>query len=290
MRPVPHLLPCRPALLVAALGLTACERVVNVTLPTETPRLVVEARIESPRSGAADVPRVRLTTTQPYFDAQQPPAARGAVVVLRDALGATLTLTESSPGEYTGPAQVIAPGRAYTLDITWGGDRYVATDTAADVAPLDSLYFALPPAGFPGTRSGLRATINFSDPGGTTNYYQWDQWINGTRVLGVDTLSFGRAIITDLGLDGRPIDGYAPYVGIVIPAGASVRLRQRGLSASAFDYFVALNEQVTNDGSPFALPSTSVRNTIRNVTTPAKRASGYFSVGRYDERTAVRSP
>lgn len=274
-------------LAVLLLSTAACERVVSVRVPSEAARLVVEARLESPRTGAAEVPRVRLTTTQAYFDAQRPPAATGAVVVLRDNAGGTVPLAETSAGEYTGPAQIIVPGRVYTLEITWGGDRYVAVDTAADVAALDSLYFALPPAGFPGRRTGLRATIDFRDPGGTTNHYLWDQWINGTRVLGADSLTFSRAVITDVGLDGRAIEGFAPYAGVVVAPGATVRLRQRGLSPTAFDYFVALNEQLSNDGSPFALPSTSVRNTIRNLTSPSRRASGYFSAGRYDERTAV---
>lgn len=264
------------------LGSTACERVVTVTVPTEAPRLVVEARLESPVSGAAEVPTVRLTTTQPYFEARPPRAASGAAVVLRDDAGGTVPLTEAAPGEYRGPARIIVPGRLYTLDITWGGDRYVASDTAADVAALDSLYFALPPAGLPGDRRGLRATIDFLDPEGTTNYYLWDLWINGSRQLG-----FSRAVISDVGLDGRPIDGFAPFGDIVVPTGATVRMRQRGLSARVFDYFATLNEQLANDGSPFAVPSSSVRSTVRNVTTPSRRASGYFSVGRYDERTAV---
>lgn len=273
-----------------AMGATACERVVSVTLPTEPPRLVVEARVESPRSGVAEVPRIRLTTTQPFFGARGAPPATGAVVVLRDALGAAIPLTEGAGGEYTGAAQVIVPGRVYTLEITWGGDLYVAVDTAADVAAMDSLFFAVPRPGGPGPRTGRRAMVNLRDPAGRANFYLWDQWVNGTRVLGADSTSFGRSVVNDIGLDGRTIRSFAPYPGVVIPPGATVRMRQRGLSASAFDFYIALNEQASNDGSPFALPPSSVRNTIRNTTTPARRASGYFSVGRYDERTAVLPP
>lgn len=266
--------------------LAACERVVTVSVPTEAPRLVVEARIESPRTGAPDVPRVRLTTTQPYFDARAATPVTGAVVLLSDGVGAPRPLTADADGAYVGAPLVVVPGRVYTLDITWDGDRLVAVDTAADVVAIDSAYFAP----IDGTANDRSATLDFRDAPGRPDRYLWDQWVDGMRVGGGDSTSRSRAIASDDGFDGRIVRGFSPYGGVAIRVGATVRLRQRGISPSVFDFYAALNDQLLNDGSPFAQPMVSVKGNVRNLSTPARRASGYFSVGRYDERTFVRRP
>lgn len=265
--------------------LTACERVVTVSLATEAPRLVVEGRIESPRDGRPDVPRVRLTTTQPYFDARPASPVTSAVVRLSDGVGPPIALTAGPAGDYVGAALTVVPGRVYTLEVTWNGDRYVAVDTAADVVAIDSLYLT-PISGTPNDR---RAELDFRDAAGRPDAWLWDQWMDGVRVRGADTTSVHRAIGTDEGLDGRIVRGFAPYGDVPVGVGVTVRVRQQGISASVRAFYVALNAQLQNDGSPFGQPSISVVGNVRNVTTPSRRASGYVSVGRYDERTVVRT-
>ena len=49
----------------------------------------------------------------------------------------------------------------------------------------------------------------------------------------------------------------------------------------------ALNDQTTNDGSPFATAPASVRGNVANRTRPAHHALGYFAASEVAERTAV---
>jgi len=284
MRSRTELAACAGACLLLFL-VGACERVVSIAAPSETPRLVVEARIESPYSGAPDTPRIRLTTTQPYFDAGPAAPATGAVVLLRDGVSPPMSLTAATGGEYVGAPMTVVPGRLYELDITWDGDHFVAVDTAADVAPIDSVYFGT-------TRESSadgRATLAFRDAPGRSDYLLWDQWVNGVRLGGPDASLRRRPIASDNGFDGLVVLGFSPFDGVAVPIGAAVRVRQKGISRAIFDFHAALNEQLARDGWPFSEPMSSVRGNVRNRTTPSRRPSGYFSVGRYDERTRVRT-
>lgn len=265
--------------------LGACERVVPIEVPAESPRLVVEGRIESPRNGAPDIPRIRISTTQPYFEDRPATPVTGAVVLLRDGTGPPIPLVAGAAGEYVGAPLTVVPDRVYSLEITWGGEEFVAVDTAADVAPIDSLYFT-PLAASPNER---RATLSFRDVPGRPDRYLWDQWVDGVRLRGPTASLRFRPIASDIGIEGSAVSGFAPFHSVAIPLGATVRVRQQGISRTTFDFFVMLNDQLARDGWPFSQLPASVKGNVRNRTTPARRPSGYFSVGRYDERTLVRT-
>lgn len=285
--PVPNNLPNNVRQRVASLAVcaplaaaAACERVVSVTAPAAEPQLVVEARLERVQGRPADgCQRVRLTTTDAYFSDRAPPPVRGAAVRVRDDAGQAVTLAEvtGEPGVYATDALPIALGRAYTLEVEWEGDRYAAQGAAVPVAPIDTAYLT-PRTGQSGPRDGARAAIDFRDPPEVRNYYLWDQVVNGVRVVAPDSTARERAVNGDDLFDGRQLTGVQPYEGVAVPAGAEVVMRQVGLSEAAYRYYVALSEQADGGGSPFGVPSASVRGNVANTTRPARRALGYFLV------------
>ena len=184
--------------------LVGCERVVGVTLPATQTRLVVEARLERPRDvTATGRQEVHLTTTDSYFSKTTPPAVRGATVRVADDSGRVVAFTESTtrPGWYETNGLIISVGRKYTLRITWLGDEYVSTETALPSVAIDSLYFSKR-TGDVGPVDGLRATISLQDPEGVRNFYLWDQFIDGRRLVSFDSLSFTRAVTSDDIFDG----------------------------------------------------------------------------------------
>ncbi|MDZ7630807.1 MAG: DUF4249 domain-containing protein [Gemmatimonadaceae bacterium] len=262
----------------------ACERVVGVTIPAATPRLVVEARLERVRGAVTGQQRVRLTTTDDYFSTTAPPPATGAVVRVEDDSGRVVTFTasDSAPGTYETAFLVINPGRRYTLRITYGGEEFEATETATTGVEIDSLYFASR-NGNAGPALGLRATIALRDPAGTKNFYLWDQFIDGRRVISPDSDRFTRVVASDDFRDGETIPGFQPYQGIVVPFDALVRVRQIAISEQAYRFYSTLSEQSRNDGSPFGVPAASLRGNIANRTTPANVGLGYFIVAEVTE-------
>lgn len=73
--------------IASMLSLSACERVVDITVPDGPTLLVVTARLEAMQGAPAITQRVLLTTTDGYFANRASPAAIGATVEVVDDLG-----------------------------------------------------------------------------------------------------------------------------------------------------------------------------------------------------------
>ena len=275
------------ALLLSAMVLTACERVVSVETPEGVERLVVEARLERVQGRVNGRQAIRLTTSDSYFSNDAQPVARGAVVLVRSSAGDSVRFSESptEPGVYETSSLVLQSGRVYTLRIDYAGDRYEAVETALRVPPIDSLFFA-PRKTNVGPKEGLRATIFSRDIPGEDNWYLWDQYVDGRRLVVADSTQPVRAIGSDLLIDGREVLDFQPYDAQVVKSGQVVLMRQMALSESLFRYFTALSEQTGNAGSPFDVPSASLRGNVANLTDPARRPLGYFMVTEVAEASA----
>ncbi len=269
--------------------LAACERVVDVDLDEGPRRLVVEARLERILENPSGAQTVRLSTTGSYFSNVLPPAARGATVSVSDNAGRTFAFTESTtPGLYVTSSLTVERGRTYTLRITWEGQRFEGRESAVTVAPIDSLYFDDPVPGRFSGEGGVRATIDTRDPAGEKNFYLWDQFVDGVRQLGPDSVFKARIIAPDDAVDGKPVLKYQPFEGVPIKVGSRVIVRQIGISEALYRYYFALTDQVSGDGSIFSVPPASLRGNIGNLTNPSQPALGYFSVSEVSEVSAVR--
>lgn len=273
---------------LVALALGGCERVVGLEVEEGPRRLVVEARLERVIGNVTGHQSITLTTTSPYFESGDPPAATGATVRVTSDAGATVTFVETAPGVYTTEQLVVEIGRRYTLTIVYEGDTYESSEIAQPIPPIDSLYFDAPkPGRFSGT-DGVRATIDLQEPADQRNFYLWDQFIDGVRVLGPDSSFRYRIVAPDDAVNGLAIEGFQPYEGIDIPLGSTVVMRQIGLSEDMYRYYFALSDQVSADGSPFAVPPASVRGNITNLTNRARFPVGYFHAAEVGEAIATR--
>jgi hypothetical protein len=280
----------RSALMIPVLCLAAgaCERVVDVNLPRADRLLVVEGRLERVQGASAVVQRIRLTTTDDYFSNAVPPAAMGATVRVVEEGGAVVAFAPSAsdPSLYVSSPFAAHVGRRYTLQVDWDGDRYEASDVLHAVSSIDSLYFRARNT-FIGPSEGLRATIDTYDPGGERNYYLWDQLVDGARLIAADSGFRARVIANDDLVNGQRVTAFQPYGGIVVAAGQLVTVRQIALSEDGYRYYVALSDQVINDGSPFGVATASVRGNVANRTRPSRRALGYFMAGEVAEVTRI---
>jgi hypothetical protein len=173
-------------------------------------------------------------------------------------------------------------GRRLTLEITWNGDQYRSVETMQAGVGMDSLFFRplLSKVSEVGT---LRATISAQDPGTQTNFYLWDQWIDGARLVSPDSEVHSRVVVSDELFNGSKVRTFQPYDGWAVRPGQLVRVRQLSISAQAYRFYLTLSQQVDNNGSPFGVPASSVRGNVENVTHPTKMAVGYFIAGEYTE-------
>ena len=284
----------RATLVIATLLLAmGCERVVDITVPEMTPRLVVNGRIERVRGAPSGRQVITLSTTTPYFVAAGPSPARGADVYVADSRGIITVFREQSdaPGVYATDSLVAALHERDTLHIRWNDAMYEASDSLLPVAPIDSLYFRertglfAPPDVI--REAGPRATLDFRDPPGEENYYVWDQFVDGTRLVVADTAFRFRPMERDAFFNGARVRGYQPYSNMILRSGQTVRLRQMSLSAQGYRYYLTLNNELLSDGTPFSLPPASLRGNVANRTRPSEPALGYFLTAEVEERTAT---
>lgn len=196
---------------------------------------------------------------------------------VRDDQGGVFPFVESAtPGTYVTNQLVMTAGTEYRLEITYAGSQYDATAIAQPVPPIDSIYLDKPKPGRFSGDSGVRVTIDLTDPAGQDNWYLWDQFVDGSRQLGPDSTFKLRITAPDESFRGITIRGFQPFEGVNINVGSSVLLRQIGIPESMYLYYFALSDQVSGDGSPFSVPPASVRGNVANLTTPSRPALGYF--------------
>ena len=283
----------RVAVLGAALLLAmGCERVVDITVPTMATRLVVSGRLELVRGAPSGRQVITLTTSAPYFEPAGPPPVRGAEVRVTDRRGVTTRFREQAgaPGVYITDSLVPVRNGRYTLRVRWNDATYEGSDSLPPVAPIDSFYFRERTGLFAppdvAREPGPRATIDFRDPPGVENYYVWDQFVDGRRLVPGDTAFRFRPMERDAFFNGALVRGYQPYSGVVLRSGQTVRLRHMSLSEQGYRYYLTLNNVTLADGSPFSMPPASLRGNVANLTRPAEPALGYFLAAEVDERTA----
>jgi len=283
----------RVTILGAALLLTmGCERVVDITVPTMPTRLVVSGRLELVRGAPSGRQVITLTTSAPYFEPAGPPPARSAEVRVTDSRGVTTLFREqaSAPGVYITDSLVPVLNRRYTLHVRWNNETYEGSDSLLPVAPIDSFYFRARTGLFAppdvAREPGLRATIDFRDPPGAENYYVWDQFVDGQRLVPGDTAFRFRPMERDAFFNGALVRGYQPYSGVVLRPGQTVRIRHMSLSEQGYRFYLTLNNVTLADGSPFSLPPASLRGNVANLTRSEEPALGYFLTAEVDERTA----
>ncbi len=132
----------RWCVMVALLATSACEKVVNITVPEGAKQLVVEGRLERVRGAVTGQQRIRLTTTDAYFSNTALPPARGASVRVVEEGGRVVSFGEvvNEPGVYATADLIAVLNRRYTLQIIYQNELYEATDVLRAVPPIDSLY------------------------------------------------------------------------------------------------------------------------------------------------------
>lgn len=280
----------RVSTLCVAMVLAGCERVVDITVPTMDTRLVVMGRIELVRGAPSGRQVITLTTSAPYFAPEGPPPARGAEVEVTDSEGTITRFREQqdAPGVYITDSLVPVLNRRYTLRVRWNNATYEGSDSLLPVAPIDSFYFAERTGLFAppdlAREPGPRATIDFRDPPGVENYYVWDQFVDGERLATADTAFRFRPMERDAFFNGALVRGFQPYSGVALRPGQMVKLRHMSLSAQGYRFYLALNNMLLSDGSPFSMPPASLRGNVANLDRPGEPAMGYFLAAEVEER------
>ncbi len=243
--------------LVLLAGL-ACKKVVQLDLNNAPSQIVIEGEVINRNEPCT----VKISRTVNFSADNIFPPVTGATVQVTDSVtGVTTALIESAPGTYTTRSYSGIPGHIYNLRVVAEGKEYRASSTMPVPVPMDSITFSRN-TDF-NNKQSINAIVNFQDPPGLGNYYQFTEYSNGRLIPNVfvfeDRLSDGRYI-------QQPLFNDSSY----LQRGDTMLLKMYCIDKPVFDYFNTLIPVTGNNSFQSATPA----NPISNI---SNGALGYFS-------------
>jgi hypothetical protein len=240
------------------LALSACKKVIQVDLNNSIPQIVIEGEI----TNTAGPYLVKISKSVNFSASNTFPPVSGAIVLMTDSNnGLVAHMTETSPGTYSGNVYGGVPLHTYKLSVTVEGKEYTASSTMPQPVTLDSVTFV---QNFDfNNKSVINAVVNFQDPPGRVNYYQFTEEVNNVAVpdflVFEDRLSDGRYIQQTLFNDTSRMR-----------TDDTLSLKMYSVDKNIYQYFFTLRE-VTGSNS---FRSSTPANPVSNI---SNGALGYFS-------------
>lgn len=264
----------RSVVLLLFLSMVACQDVIDVDLPTEDPRLVIDAlvRIDDTYRPKTLV-RVKASLSSSFFDSVQP--ARLQEIVLSNLGNNTYIVLQEKPigsGIYEAEwdTNQLLDGTLQLL-IHHNDQSYRANTAYVSAVPIDSLK--------QGTNSlfgddETEVLISFTDIGEQENFYLLD-------------FDFGEYLVTeDEFYQGQQFE-FSYFYDKELKDGTEIEISLMGVDKVFYNYMNQLLQQTGPSGGPFSTPAATVRGNIINTTVvdPSnptvnkdKFALGYFAV------------
>ncbi|MEI6276958.1 MAG: DUF4249 domain-containing protein [Prolixibacteraceae bacterium] len=240
------------SMLSVLLGLSSCEKVIQLDLNNTTPRIVIEGTIYDHRGPYT----IKISRSVNFDESSVYPPVTGARVEISDNIGQTEILSESKSGTYVTSDLRGIPGHIYQLTVKTAEGTFSSSATMPAPVEMDSIYFSLSP--FSGDKV---TTVRFTDPPFTKNFYRLVYIINKVQQQGFylfkDELFQGSSIRYSLNSRGSDIK---------LLNGDSVTVWLESIDDRVFEYF----RTVGTDGGQSASPS----NPVSNI---SNGALGYFN-------------
>ncbi|TNE53534.1 MAG: DUF4249 domain-containing protein [Bacteroidetes bacterium] len=249
-------------LIVLGTFITSCEKVIDLDLNEENPKIVIEGAIN--KDSLVNTIMVRWTLN--FDENTSYPAVSNAQVSIEDDQGNSEALTMTAPGIYQTSNFPGVENRTYTLKVTVDGKTYQASSRMPQQVPLDTIImenfaFGPDPVYFP---IAVR-----TDPAGINNYYRFDLFKNGDNVPGI-------YLQDDQFADGVQV--LEPVFGGEYESGDTLGLNLLCIDGAVHKYFFTL--EANTGGTGGATPANPESNFGLD-------ALGYFSAQTIQHKTII---
>ncbi len=280
-------------LLLGFWGIIACEDVIEVDLPEQETRLVVNGLIRVDVSQQFVNVEVGMSETSNFFEENQPTQVESAVIIygVPDEFGdivdpAFSNLAEVDPGSgiyvpdpnFTSDQRIrtedVGPGVAFFLQITYNGRNYFARTEYAPTVPIDGL---LQGDETLFDEDDIEVIVSFTDVPDEENYYVFD-------------FGFGEFLaIDDQFIDGQEFE-FSYFYDSNLQPGQEINVSILGATQDFYNYIDLLVEQTDDTGGVFETPIATARGNVFDITDldnidvfdnvgqPELFALGYFAV------------
>ena len=280
--------------IIAVVLLTlGCEDVIEVDVPEEPPRLIVDALLRVDMNEEFVPVEVRLTTTSSFFDEIMPTSADDNITIIIDRVEngiitetGTKSLYEEVPGSgiyvpdpnFDADQRIRSAGLSedlrFTMVIPYQGRRYAAQTTYVPSVPIDNLE--------QGTETlfdddETEVIISYTDDPDRSNFYVFDFDFN-EFFASEDTFYQGQAF------------SFSYFYDQTFDPGSELEISILGADQQFYNYILLLVEQADDDFNVFDTPVATVRgnvfdvtdldniNVLDNVAQPNSFALGYFAI------------
>ena len=266
--------------LILILTFTSCTDVIDVDVPTEEPRLVIEASINWEKGTVGNNQIIKLSKSTPYFDSNgNVPVIGASVQITNDNDGSVFIFSDNSDGNYSTDSFVPLVNNSYTLEVINEGETFIAQENLNPVVAILDVYQSTDKF----FQDVLEVNFDFIDPENEENYYYIkfqeqedllptlldfkDEFVNGNLI----TIFNERQEDEDI----NQVE-YAP--------GDVVDIEFYGISKRYYDYISILINQ-SESGGPFDTTPVALRGNCTNETNPDMYAYGYFRITEVSKAT-----
>ena len=250
----------------------SCEDVVDVSLDTQAPRLVVEGSIDWVKGTDGSQQTIKLSTTAPYFDEVVPVVSNATVFITRSDGAVYEFLEIPGTGAYVCTNFEPEYFAEYTLTVIYNGEEFTATERLIPVTDI--------------------GTLEQDNEGGFLNdeievrfFYQDDPLADNFYMVRFDTdlLPYPEyEVWSDRFIQGNLTD--ESFSDEDLAAGDVLGISFFGISETYYNYMNRLL-MVSQGGGPFGTTPAAVRGNVVDPLNPDNYALGYFRLSELD-RTA----
>lgn len=243
-------------LIVCLLAAYACEDVIEIDVPSEEPRLIIDALFRLDLDQTSSRLEVRVSETNGFFETI-PPANLMQISLsnLDNPLPDAVVFLEEEPGSgiYVKNLETaILTQDRWLLQIDFEDEFYVAQTTFFPAPPIENLVQG---DGILFDEDDIEVQVTYSDFPDQDNFYIFD-------------FGYGEYLATeDTFYQGQQFEFSYFYDGEDVMPGDEVTVSILGADADFYNYMNQLIEQSEDEVNPFQTPTLTVRGNFINATT-----------------------
>ena len=271
-------------LILVLITMYSCEEVIDVTVPEEASRLVVEASLDWQKGTAGNNQTIKLSQSIPYFENQEDNEVTGALVtVINNSSNIEYIFTDQENGTYTVSNFEPVINDTYTLEVVYNNETYIATEILTSVPSIKRIEQSLE-GGF--DEDVLDVSVIFDDPVNEENFYFFKFKEDVDLLPEIEYAS-------DEFVNGNEIDWFFEKERddeddqVEFNSGDTVEMWFYGISEQYYNYIALLTEQYYSGGDPFSAIPTKLKGNCINIDNPDNYAYGYFRLTEFEKRTYI---
>ena len=245
-------------LLLIAVVVLSCKKVINLDLGNDSGKLVIEGNItDEPGPQYVKLSRnVPFTSTNTY-----PPVTDATVTIYDSTANRYFDMAEDPAGTYSVEKGVGILGHTYFLTVNTGGQTYKARSVMPQYVAMDSVATS---SNILDKKDNKRMmTVYFNDPAGVKNQYRFVMYVNKVQVNTIFAFD-------DQFIDGKHVTLDLQQTETDIYPGDTVKVEMQNIDRPVYTYWFTLEQQQGNNPGGAVAPSNPPTNITPSVL-------GYFS-------------